>query len=69
MSSTQLFEYAIIWHPTEKDAEKGTKSKLLVPPATILADSTSKVLMAASMSIPEEYKEDLDQIDIAVRPF
>ncbi len=69
MSKATLYEYAIIWNPTKKQAEDGDKAKILVKPTTALADDGSKVLMTASMAIPDQYKEDLDQIDIVVRPF
>jgi hypothetical protein len=70
MSNPQLFQFAIIWHPTEKDKkENGTKSKLLIEPTTILADSPASANMSAAMQIPQEYKDQLDQIVIALRPF
>lgn len=69
MKST-LFQYAILWHPTEKQVkEEGAKAKVLVELTTILASDQQSVMMTAAMNIPNEYKEQLDQIDIAIRPF
>jgi hypothetical protein len=36
---------------------------------TILATDDKSVLMTAAMNIPAEYKEQLDQVEIVVRPF
>ena len=70
MKKSQLFQYAIIWHPTEKQSKDNSlKSKVLVDPKMILAESQSSALMAASMEIPTEYKDQLDQIEILMRPF
>ena len=70
MSKSKLFQYAAIWHPTEKQIkEDGAKSKLIVEMQTILANDQQAVTMTAAMSIPAEYKDQLDQIEIAVRPF
>lgn len=64
-----LFQYAILWHPTKKQIEEGEKSKLVQPITDILATDVNQVNMLAAMSIPQEYKDQLEQIQIAVRPF
>jgi hypothetical protein len=70
MSKSKLFQYAIIWHPTEKQVkDDGTKSKLVKALDTILATDEKAVLMTAAMNIPADYKEQLDQVEIVVRPF
>jgi hypothetical protein len=70
MSKSKLVQYAIICHPTVKQIkEDSTKSKLIQPLDTILATDEKAVLMTASMNIPVEYKEQLDQVEIVVRPF
>lgn len=69
MNKTRLFQYAIIWQPTLKQEKEGLKPKLLVEPTYSLNDDISKVNMVAAMSIPTEYRDQLDQIEIVVRPF
>ena len=70
MSKSKLFQYAILWHPTEKQAkEDGAKSKVLKDLSTILATDLEMVKMAAIMELAAEYKDQLDQIELAVRPF
>jgi len=70
MKKSQLFQYAIVWHPTEKQSkDEGLKSKVLVEPKMILAESQPSALMAASMEIPADKKDQLDQIEILMRPF
>lgn len=65
-----LFQYAIIWHPTEKQTkEDGSKSKVLVEITTVLAKDISNAQMMAAMNIPGEYKNQIDQVEIACRPF
>jgi hypothetical protein len=70
MSNSKLFQYAILWHPTEKQIkDEGLKSKVLVEPNTILANDQNGAAMAAAMEIPAEKKSELDQIEIVLRPF
>jgi len=70
MSKSKLFQYAIIWHPTEKQVkDDGAKPKLVKSLDTILAADEKSVVMSASMNIPAEYKDQLDQVEIVVRPF
>ena len=70
MRKPTLFQYAILWHPTEKQVkDEGLKSKVLVQVKTVMATDISAAQMTAAMDIPSEYKDQLDQIDLAVRPF
>lgn len=70
MSKSTLFQYAIIWHPTDKQIkDEGLKSIVLVEPKTILASDVNAANMAAAMDIPADRKGELDQIQIAMRPF
>ena len=70
MSKSRLFQYAIIWHPTEKQVkDDSAKSKLIKSLDTILATDEKTVLMTASTNIPAEYTDQLDQVEIVVRPF
>jgi len=70
MSKSKLFQYAVLWHPTEKqEKEEGLKSKLIVEPKTVLAVDQASASMTAVMEIPSEYKTQLDQIEVALRPF
>ncbi|HYD92473.1 MAG TPA: hypothetical protein VEA37_13430 [Flavobacterium sp.] len=70
MTKARLFQYAIIWHPTEKQVkDESLKSKVLVELKTILAVDQNAVSMAAAMEIPADKKSELDQIEIVVRPF
>ncbi len=70
MANSKLFQYAILWHPTEKQIkDEGLKSKVLVEPATILSNDQNGAAMAAAMEIPAEKKAELDQIEIVLRPY
>lgn len=69
MSNSRLFEYAVLWHPTDKQRKDGESSKLLVPPKTILSRDEKSAQMSAVMEIPQDYKDQLDQVEIALRPF
>jgi hypothetical protein len=70
MNKLRLFQYAVLWHPTEKEAkEEGLKTKVLVEPKTILSSDDKSAAMMAAMEIPQQYKESLEQIDIIIRPF
>ena len=69
MEKAKLFQYAILWHPNKDEEKAGKKTKLVVEPQTILAPSQQVAQMIAIKSIPDEYAEHFDQIDIALRPF
>ena len=70
MTTSKLFQYAIIWHPSEKQKkEENLKSKLLVELTTILSSDQNTALITASIKIPNENQEELDQIEIVIRPF
>ena len=57
MTTSKLFQYAILWHPTEKQVkDEGLKSKVLVEPKTILAVDQNGAAMAAAMEIPADKK-------------
>ena len=66
---TKVFQYVILWSPTEKQEEDGLKSKLLKEVTTVLAKDEKTVALLASKQIPDEYNDQLDQVNIAVRPF
>jgi uncharacterized protein YrzB (UPF0473 family) len=70
MSTPKLFQYAILWHPTKKQIEdQWKKSYVLVQPTTILSTDLNSAAITAAMSIPQEYKDQIDQIEVCVKPF
>lgn len=70
MAAVKLFQYAIIWTPTEKQVkEEGKKPEVLVPITSILVSDQNTALMTAAMAIPEGKRLEIDQIDIVIRPF
>lgn len=70
MANPKMFQYAVLWHPTDKQKkDDSVKSKVISEVQTILASDQQGVTMAAAMAIPAEYKDQLDQIEIIVRPF
>lgn len=66
---SKLFEYAVIFNPDKKEAKEGVKSAIVIKPTTILAKSEKEVNFIAARSIPDDYADKIDQLDIAVRPF
>lgn len=69
MQKPRLFQYAVIWHPTEAEAKDGQESKILVEVQNVLGLDKDSILMGASMDIPTEYKNKLSQIEVVIRPF
>lgn len=65
----KLFQYAILWHPTEQQRKDGQSDRVLVDVKSILQKDQNTALMAVAREIPEEYVEQLDQVEIAIRPF
>jgi hypothetical protein len=71
--SAQIFEFAVLWHPTKKQIEdaEGTppKSKIVVEITQVLAKDDAEVNIIASRAIPDEYLDQLEQVELVVRPF
>jgi hypothetical protein len=64
-----LFEYVVVWHPNELQEKEGKKSTLVDGPKCMIAKEEKAVFMTAVSLLPTEYKDQLDQIDVIVRPF
>ena len=64
---------AVLYHPkAKKDAagnEERVKSTILTDVTHVLASSTEEVSILASRTIPDEYLDKLDMVEIVVRPF
>ena len=74
MAKGKLFEYAVLYHPPEtKDAAgnpiENKKSILVKEPTRVVAVSEPEVAMLAAKSIPDEYNDKLEHVEIVVRPF
>jgi hypothetical protein len=73
MTKGKLYEYAVIHHPkAKKDLagnEEVVKSKIVTEVTRILAGTPEEVSIIAARSIPEEFLDKIEQIEIVVRPF
>jgi len=73
MAKGKLFEYAVLHHPkAKKDLagnEETVKSAILTDVTRTLAATPEEVSILAARSIPPEYLDRLEQIEIVVRPF
>ena len=73
MTKSKLFEYIILYHPKTKKDKDGNditeKTKLVVSPKSFLAKDEKEVSMIAAREIPGEYLDDLERVEIVVRPF
>lgn len=70
----KLFEYAIIQHPAEKSKKNGEKSILLKSKqgffiSHCLADDLDRAKLLAARDIPDESINQIDLIELAIRPF
>jgi hypothetical protein len=73
MPRGKLYEFAVIHHPkAKKDTagnEEPVKSKIITDVTRTLSSTPEEVSILAGRSIPEEYLDRLEQIEIVVRPF
>lgn len=69
MERSKLFTYAVIFNPTEIEVKEGKVAKIISEPQNILARTVEEVSMKAIKSIPSEYDNCLDRVDVVVRPF
>jgi hypothetical protein len=69
----RLFEYAVLHHPKAKrdlaGNEDTVKSVIITDVTRVLAASPDEVSILAARSIPEEYLDKIEQVEIVVRPF
>ena len=66
----KLFQYSVLWLPTEKQIkEDDAKPKIIKDITSAIASSEDEVKMLAAIDIPAEYKSQLSQVVVAVRPF
>lgn len=69
MTKQQVFEYLVIYHPSEKEAKAGDHSKIIVPATTVIAANQNTATLLAGRAIPTEYVDRLERVEVAVRPF
>ena len=68
--SEQLYQFAVVKRPTEKEAEEGKRMEILIPPGEFIsARSDQEVVMIATKKIPNSQMSDADRIEVLVRPF
>lgn len=68
-----LFQYAVLFHPkaTKEQIERGERPKsiVLTEPTTKLAGSEQEIAILAARSVPADYTDKLEDVEIVVRPF
>ena len=66
----KLFEYAVFKdEKLDKDGQVVDPAIVLVQPTTILAKDDKQVGLRAAKNIPDDQMDDLDRIQVVVRPF
>jgi hypothetical protein len=63
-----LFQYVVILHEYDKD-KKYVDSKIIIDLTTTLAKSEKDLVFKITRSIPEEYTENPDNVQIIIRNF
>lgn len=67
---TKLFQFALIWNPTEKQVkDEGLKPVLVHDVQAIMANDDKHAQTIAARAIPEKFSDQLDQIMVVIRPF
>jgi hypothetical protein len=73
MAKGKLYEYAVLHHPkAKKDVvgnEEQAKSQIVTDLKRVLATTPEEVSILAARSIPDEYLDKIEQLEIVVRPF
>jgi len=73
MAKGKLFTYAVLFHPKPLRDAGGNditpKSEIVIAPTDTLAMDDKQVAMLATRSIPREYEDKLDCVEVLVRPF
>lgn len=63
----RLFQYTVLLHPAKNSENQ--KTEIIVPVTDILSPDEKSVQMTAILAIPADKRDELDRIEIAVRPF
>lgn len=66
---SQLFVYALIWHPNADQVKNNEKSKIIKEPTYLLSKDKETASLQIAMNIPKEHENNLDQIEIVLSPF
>lgn len=70
MAKLTLFQVAVLWHPDhKKEAEKEKDSVLIVEPYTVLEKDEKILAFKIVRGLDEKYMDQLNQIEIIIRPF
>jgi hypothetical protein len=66
----KLYEYAVIKdEKVDKDGNVTDAAAVIVPVTTVLAKDPEQAQLKAARSIPETEMDDLDRLQVVVRPF
>lgn len=70
MAKKKLFQYAVLFHPTEKEITDNNKSsKIIIDLTTVLELDEKTVAIKAHRAIPEEYLDKLEQVEVIIANF
>lgn len=68
--ASKLFEYVVYKQEEKnKDGKVVDEAVVLVPVSSVLAKDETQVQLLAARAIPEQEIENLDRIQVVVRPF
>lgn len=62
----KLFDYVILYH---QELKSGNVDTFFISRGHVLATSDKQATLLAGRQIPEEYLQNIDQMEVIVRPF
>ena len=62
----KLFEYAVLHHDQKDET---VETDIIVKPTTLLAANEDTAALLVAREIPDNYIEDLENVEIIIRPF
>lgn len=72
MAKGRLYTYAVLYHPRVVKGVAGNeiqeKSSILTGPTSVVATTDAEAQIIASRSIPDNFLDKLEQVEIVVRP-
>lgn len=70
MGRLRLFQVAVVWHPdTSKEEEEKMDSIVLTEPYTTLEKDETTLAYKIVRKLDEKYIDQMNQIEIIIRPF
>ena len=65
----KIYLYCIVYRPNDEEKKDGIKEEIIAPISCCLANDENQARVIAAQEIDTSFKNKLDRIEVAVKPF